>query len=90
MEIYYDNDNYRLYLGDVLDVLKKIPNDSVDMIFTSPPYNIDLKNRKDTNIATYDNWDDNLEYEEYCKWQIDVLNECYRIIKTGGGTFLQS
>ena len=85
--LYIEKENYKLYMGNVLDVLKKMPSDSVDMIFTSPPYNIGLKDRKDTNIATYDSWSDDLEYEEYCKWQIDILNECYRIVKDGGTLF---
>ena len=85
--LYIEKENYKLYLGNVLEVLKKMPSDSVDMIFTSPPYNIGLKDRKDTNIATYDRWGDDLEYEEYCKWQVDILNECYRIVKDGGTLF---
>ena len=87
--IFKENDKYKLLKGDVLECLKEIPSSSVDMIFTSPPYNIGLKDRKDTNIATYDSWSDDLDYEEYCKWQIDILNECYRIVKTGGGIVLQ-
>lgn len=87
MESYYSGENYKLFKGDVLEVLKQMPNESVDMIFTSPPYNVDLKGRKDTNIAKYDNWDDNLEWDEYCKWQIEILNECYRIVKPNGCLF---
>lgn len=87
MEIYYENEKYKLYLGDVLEVLKTIPSNSVDMIFTSPPYNIGLKDRKDTNIATYDSWEDDLDYEQYCEWQINILNECYRIVKENGTLF---
>ena len=85
--LYAKTENYTLYMGDVLDILKEMPSDSVDMIITSPPYNIGLKDRKDTNIATYDVYEDNLEWEEYVKWQIDVLNECYRIVKQGGTLF---
>lgn len=85
--VYKESDKYKLYLGDVLDVLKDMPSDSVDMIFTSPPYNIGLKDRKDTNIATYDSWGDDLEYGEYCDWQVKILNECYRIVKPGGTLF---
>ena len=85
--LYIEKDNYRLFFGEVLEVLKTIPSDSVDMIFTSPPYNIGLKDRKDTNIATYDSWGDDLNYEDYCKWQIDILNECYRIVKDNGVLF---
>lgn len=85
--VYVEKKNYKLYLGDVLEILKQMPSESVDAIFTSPPYNIGLKDRKDTNIATYDSWGDDLDYEEYCKWQIDILNECYRIVKQGGVMF---
>lgn len=85
--IYKKNDKYTLYNGEVLEVLKELPSNSVDMIFTSPPYNIGLKDRKDTNIATYDNWEDNMDYDTYCKWQIDILNECYRIVKDNGVLF---
>lgn len=85
--IYKRGNNYTLYNGEVLEVLKQLPSNSVDMIFTSPPYNIGLKDRKDTNIATYDNWNDDLNYQDYCKWQIDILNECYRIVKDNGVLF---
>ena len=85
--IYKDNGKYQLHLGDVLEILKEIPDNSIDMIFTSPPYNIGLKDRKDTNIATYDSWDDNMEWEEYCNWQVEILNECFRVVKDGGTLF---
>ena len=85
--LYEQKNNYTLLMGDVLDCLKEIKDNSIDMIFTSPPYNIDLSKRKDTNIATYDNWEDNLTWEKYCEWQIEVLNECYRVLKNGGTLF---
>ena len=85
--IFYENEKYKLYLGDVLDILAHIPTNSVDMIFTSPPYNIGLKERKDTNIATYDNWEDNMDWNEYCNWQVKILNECYRVVKENGVLF---
>ncbi len=87
METYAQNEDYKLYLGDVIEVLKQIPSESVDMIFTSPPYNVDLSNSKGDFKLQYDNWEDNLKYEDYCKWQIDVLNECYRIVKNEGFLF---
>lgn len=31
---------FRLYLGDIIDTLSKIPAESVDMIFADPPYNL--------------------------------------------------
>ena len=40
-----------LFFGDCLNILKKIPNQSVDFILTAPPYNLGLfmKNRQ-TNL----------------------------------------
>ena len=84
LKAFEKKENYTLYKGDVLEILKQLPSESVDMIVTSPPYNINLKDRKDTNIATYDTWEDNMEWDEYCKWQISVCNELYRIVRWGG------
>lgn len=35
---YYKKNNFTLYLGDCLNVLKEFPENSVDMIFADPPY----------------------------------------------------
>lgn len=87
MEIFKKTDKYTLLLGDVLECLRSIESNSIDCIFTSPPYNIDLKGRKDTNIAKYDSWDDNMEWEEYKEWQLEILEECYRVLKDNGVLF---
>lgn len=39
---------YKLLQGDCLNLMKKIPDKSIDMILTDPPYNISRKN----NFAT--------------------------------------
>ena len=84
---YIEKERYKLLFGDVLDKLRLLPSESVDMIITSPPYNVDLKGRKDTNIAKYENWNDDLDWEEYCDWQVEILNECYRVLKDNGTMF---
>lgn len=88
MEVYYKTNDYELLLGDTLEILKQMSSESVDMIFTSPPYNLDISNSKGDFKLEYDNWEDNMEYEDYCRWQIDILNECYRIVKSGGLCFI--
>ena len=70
---YFENEKYKLYLGDVLEVLKKMPSESVDMIFTSPPYNLDLSKSSGDFKLKYDNYDDNMSWEDYVEWQINVL-----------------
>jgi DNA modification methylase len=82
----------KIYLGDCLDVMKTFPDNSVDLIVTSPPYN-NWRNRrtqanrssywKRTNIV-YENHNDNESDDKYEQGQIDVLNEMLRILKPTG------
>ena len=37
---YFINGNFVLYLGDCLNILSQLPENSVDMIFADPPYNL--------------------------------------------------
>lgn len=78
----------RVICGDALDILRKIPDNSIDMGVTSPPYN-KRENKKGwlVNKVVYKGATDNLPEEEYQRIQIDVLNELYRVIKPGGSFF---
>jgi len=74
--------------GDVLEVLVQIPPDSVDLGITSPPYN--KKERYGgwlVDKVVYKGVRDVLPEEDYQKWQVDVLNELFRVIKPGGSFF---
>lgn len=68
---------------DIIEFLEKLPNNSIDIFITSPPYN--LKNKGgDVKINTYkDKWD-NLEYE---KWQTKILNLMGLKLKSTGAIF---
>lgn len=61
---------------DVLDGMKKVPNESVHLILSSPPYNVDLKG--------YRNRNDNQPYAVYIEWLQDIFNEANRILVHGG------
>lgn len=63
-------------------MLKTIPNESVDIVFTSPPYN--LGNGHHTGNVRHKAYDDNMLETEYQQWQVDVLNECFRVLKPTG------
>ena len=78
----------KVICGDALEILKKIPDNSVDMGVTSPPYN-KRENKKGwlVNKVVYKGATDNLPEDKYQQIQIDVLNEVYRIIKPGGSFF---
>ena len=71
-----------LFLGDCLDILKTIPRDSIDLIITSPPYN--LGNNHHTGNRRHNPYDDNMPEKEYQKWQETVLTECFRVLNSTG------
>jgi len=72
----------KIYNMDCLEGMKIIPDESVDLIFTSPPYN--LGNQHHTGNNRFKPYTDDLPEEEYQKWQLKVLTECYRILKPNG------
>lgn len=75
----------RLINGDCLEVLRSLPDGSVDLIITSPPYNIGKMHSNQLQFGTYAGND--MPESEYQAWQIDVLNECFRVLKQGGSMF---
>ena len=70
------NENSIVILGYCLENLSKIADNSIDLIFADPPYNIgkDFGNNKDK-------WNSTDEYISWCKLWID---ECFRILKKDG------
>lgn len=82
-------------LGDCLELFKSIEDNSIDLIVTSPPYNKrglqgnQLKNSQiwSAGDIQYDSYGDDMKEEEYYKWQVDILNECYRVLKPTGSVF---
>jgi site-specific DNA-methyltransferase (adenine-specific) len=59
-----------LYLGDCLEVMKSVPDKSVDLVFVDPPYNVG----KD-----YGDYKDNLPEDEYFAWCEKWIKEIKRI-----------
>lgn len=87
----------KIYNIDVLEGLKQLDNESIDLIITSPPYNkagfngIHKKSKNDFWNKTIDyNEDvmaDCMDEDDYQNWQIEILNECYRVLKKDGSMF---
>ena len=85
--------------GDAISTLNSFPDKSIDLIVTSPPYN--LKNstgngmkyhnngkwRNAALVDGYDTYNDNMPHDEYAKWQHNVLLECMRVLKDDGAIF---
>jgi len=74
--------------GDALESLIALPDDSIDITVTSPPYN-KQKNTFGWLVQTnrYDNYDDKRPENDYQSWQITVLDELFRVTKPGGSLF---
>jgi site-specific DNA-methyltransferase (adenine-specific)/site-specific DNA-methyltransferase (cytosine-N4-specific) len=62
-----------LYLGDSKEVIKKIPDNSVDLIFTSPPY-------ADQRKSTYGG----IHPDKYVEWFLPLSKELLRVLKPTG------
>lgn len=79
----------KIITGDCLNIIKYIPDNSIDLIITSPPYNLKTgqHHTKNYKFKPYDNFNDNLEEEKYQNWQLKILNECFRTLKFEGSIF---
>lgn len=71
--------------GDCLEVMKKLPDKYVDLVVTSPPYNmgkVSLGYQPNSTVGQSfygENCDDNKNDSEYIKWCIEIINKCLRI-----------
>lgn len=86
---------YRLQNIDVLEGLRTLDDESIDIIITSPPYNKGGLNGK-YNKGT--KWNKTIDYggdfnidnkpeNEYQEWQLEILKECHRVLKKDGLMF---
>jgi site-specific DNA-methyltransferase (adenine-specific) len=69
--------------------LAEIPDNFIDAVVTSPPYNLSYKARpgKKHNMSGYDNFDDHIPQGQYEAEQIRLLDACCRVLKPGGSVF---
>lgn len=79
---FFGKDNQGIYHGDAIEVLKYIPNESIDLIFVDPPYNIgkDFAGRKDK-------WETD---EAYLKWCYEWIDLCISKLKPNGSIYLMT
>lgn len=89
----------KIICGDSLTVMRQMPDNCLDLVITSPPYN--LRNSTGNGMKTGRSWkwpnaalrngyshhSDNMPHEEYVKWQHNCLQEMFRLIKEDGAIF---
>jgi len=72
--IFFNHEKVKIIKDDVL-LTDDISNESVDLIVTSPPYNVDIK---------YNSHDDQITYEKYLEFSHKWLSKCFEWLKDDG------
>lgn len=67
--------------GDALEIMRQIPDDSVDVTFADPPFNLK---------KSYEQYEDEKETREYLDWCKQWLSEMVRITKPTGSIFVHN
>jgi adenine-specific DNA-methyltransferase len=70
---------HKIIHGDCIENLKKIDDESVDLVLTDPPFNIGKK---------YNSYADNKKAEDYFAWCGEWISECNRVLKKDGSFYL--
>ena len=68
-----------MFLGDVLELLRKLPDKSVDLVYSDPDYNVGVKYGSETYTVSFD---------EYINWYVELSKESLRVLKDSGNMFL--
>lgn len=74
-------------VGDIFDVMSRLPDGSMDLIEFDPPYGIDLTRMKQNFASNWESYND-VPAEAYCKWIQLALSECFRLLKSSGWLLL--
>lgn len=73
-----------IYLIDVINGLKRLPDNSIDLIFADPPYNIGKKFGEGKENG------DKMAKDEYIAWCKSWIDECLRVLKPTGTFYFMS
>jgi site-specific DNA-methyltransferase (adenine-specific) len=69
----------RFYLADCVEVFRQLPARSVDVIVTSPPYNLGIQ---------YSRYEDTLSASDYLEWTNAWVTAAARVLRPDGSLFL--
>jgi site-specific DNA-methyltransferase (adenine-specific) len=69
-----------LYRGDCLEILSQVPENSVDLVFADPPFNL--------GKSYASGMDDEVPEARYLEWCKNWISACVRVLKPGGSFFL--
>ncbi len=78
---YFGDESKKIIHGDALTELKKLPSESIDLIFADPPYNIG----KDFD-GMVESWDE----ASFLAWLYECIDECHRVLKKHGTMYIMN
>jgi len=71
----------KVFLEDIISLLKKLPDKSIDMVFGDPDYNVGVKYGDKSYTRNFD---------EYINWYIELTKETMRVLKDDGNLFMMN
>jgi len=82
---------HKIIMGDCLEVLKGIPDESIDLVFADPPYGLAKKNglgwKYSKHVTLQEAWDI-FSKDDFFDFNIRWVTECMRILKHGGSIWV--
>jgi len=77
--IMIENFRNKVFNKDVMKILKELPDNSVDMIYSDPDYNVGIN---------YSGKNYKKKWDKYIKWYVELTKESIRVLKPTGNLFL--
>ena len=90
---YLESVEDKIVLGDCIEVLNQMPEESVDLIFADPPYNLQLAGEllrpNNSKVMGVDNdWDQFNSFKDYDEFSKKWLQACQRVLKQTGSLWV--
>lgn len=73
----------KIYNENCLETISKMEDNFLDLVVTSPPYNVNLGDNK-YHKNPYDLYNDNKDHKDYINWLTSIFKNLYPKIKSGG------
>jgi len=77
--VFLEKSTNNVFLGDVFELLKNLPDESVDMVYGDPDYNVGIKYGAKSYTKSF---------QEYIEWYTQLAEESLRVLKNTGNMFL--
>jgi site-specific DNA-methyltransferase (adenine-specific)/modification methylase len=74
----------KIHLGDTIEIMEKIDDKSIQLVFTSPPYRASVRKDRHKYPDARDFVEDNQSEEDYIEWIVNIFKQYERILKDDG------